>query len=75
MEAKHDTIFDEVVTACRAKHLRDAISFQKNRNNEIIAQFYGTLYVEEQGDTRKFHWITEGRQYEITFEQSARLFG
>jgi hypothetical protein len=23
MEAKHDTIFDEVVAACRAKHLRD----------------------------------------------------
>jgi hypothetical protein len=75
MEAKHDTIFDEVVTACRAKYLRDVISFQKNRNNEIIAQFYATLDVEERGDTRKFHWITEGRQYEITFEQFARLFG
>jgi hypothetical protein len=30
MEAKHDTIFDEVVTACRVKHLRDVMSFQKN---------------------------------------------
>jgi hypothetical protein len=27
MEAKHDTIFDEVVAACRAKHLRDVMSF------------------------------------------------
>jgi hypothetical protein len=75
MEAKHDVIFDEVVTACRAKHLRDVMSFQKNWNNEIIAQFYATLYVEERGDTRKFHWMTEGRRYEITFEQFARLFG
>jgi hypothetical protein len=25
------------------------------------------------GDTRKFHWMTEGRRYEITFEQFARL--
>jgi hypothetical protein len=58
MEAKHDAIFDEVVAACRAKHLRDAKSFQKNWNNEIIAKFYATLYVEEQGDTRKFHWMT-----------------
>jgi hypothetical protein len=58
MEAKHDAIFDEVVVACRAKHLRDAMSFQKNWNNEIIAKFYATLYVEEQGDTRKFHWMT-----------------
>jgi hypothetical protein len=75
MEAKHDTIFDEVLAACRAKHLRDVMSFQKNWNNEVIAQFYATLYVEERGDTRKFHWMTEGRRYEITFEQFARLFG
>jgi hypothetical protein len=68
MEAKHDTIFDEVVAAYRAKHLRDVMSFQKNWNNEIIVQFYATLYVEERGDARKFHWMTEGRRYEITFE-------
>jgi hypothetical protein len=68
MEAKHDVIFDEVVAACRVKHLRDVISFQKNWNNEIIAQFYATLYVEERRDTRRFHWMTEGMRYEITFE-------
>jgi hypothetical protein len=49
MEAKHGVIFDEVVAACRVKHLRDVMSFQKNWNNEIITQFYATLYVEEQG--------------------------
>jgi hypothetical protein len=75
MEAKYDTIFDEVVAACRAQHVRDVMSSQKNWNNEIIDQFYATLYVEEWGDTRKFHWMTEGRRYEITFEQFARLFG
>jgi hypothetical protein len=42
-------IFDKVVTACKAKHLRNVISFQKNWNNKIITQFYATLYVEEQG--------------------------
>jgi hypothetical protein len=26
------------------------------------------------GGTRKFYWMTEGRQYEITFDQFARLF-
>jgi hypothetical protein len=51
------------------------MSFQKNWNNEIIAQFYATLYVEERGDIRKFHWMTEEKWYEITFEQFARLFG
>jgi hypothetical protein len=64
MEAKHAAIFDNVVAACRVKHLRDVISFQKNWNNEIIAQFYATLYVEERGghkevlldDRRKAVW-------------------
>ncbi|WP_428025456.1 hypothetical protein, partial [Arcobacter sp.] len=60
MEVKYDAIFDEVVAACRGKHLRDVISFQKNWNNEIIAQFFATLYVEDRGDTRIFHWMTSG---------------
>jgi hypothetical protein len=59
---------------CRAKHLRDVMRLQKNWNNEIIAQFFSTLYVEERGYTRKFYWMAEGRWYEITFEQFARLF-
>jgi hypothetical protein len=49
MDDKGDRIFNEVVTACRAKHLRDVMSFRKNWNNEIIAQFFATLYVEERG--------------------------
>jgi hypothetical protein len=55
IESKGDRIFNEVVTAYRAKHLRDVITFRKNWNNEIIAQFFATLYVEERGNTRKFH--------------------
>jgi hypothetical protein len=53
MEGKHDRIFDEVVGACRAKHLRDVMAFKKNWNNEIIAQFFATLYVEERGGGHK----------------------
>jgi hypothetical protein len=75
MEGKGNRIFNEVVTACRAKHLRVDMAFRKNWNNEIIAQFFATLYVEERGDTRKFHSMTEGKRYEITYEQFARLFG
>jgi hypothetical protein len=74
MEGQHDRFFDDLVGACRAKHLRDASALQKNLNNEIIAQFFDTLYVEERGDTRKFYWMTEGGRYESTFEQFARLF-
>jgi hypothetical protein len=75
MEGKNDETFDEVVATCKAKHLRDIMAFRKNWNNEIIAQFYATLYVEERGGHKKIHWMIEGRRYEITYEQFARLFG
>jgi hypothetical protein len=55
MENKHDRIFDEVVADCEAKHLREIMAITKNWNNEIIAQFFATFYVEERVDTRRFH--------------------
>jgi Leu/Phe-tRNA-protein transferase len=61
MDAKHDVIFHEVVAACRAKHLRDVMYFQENWNNEIIAQFYATLYVEEQGGHEKVPLDNRGK--------------
>jgi hypothetical protein len=54
MENKHDPIFDRVIAACQAKHLRDILAFKKDWNNEVIAQFYVTVSFEEHGDTRKF---------------------
>jgi hypothetical protein len=55
MKNKHDLIFDIVVAACRAKHLRDVMTFRKNWKNKVIAQFFATLFVEEHGDTSKLH--------------------
>jgi hypothetical protein len=75
IEGMHNRVLDEVVATCKAKHLRDIMTFRKNWNNEIIAQFFVTLYVQDQGDTRKFHLMTEGRCYEISYEHFARLFG
>jgi hypothetical protein len=60
MENKNDRIFDDVMVACRANHLRDVMAFKKNWNNEVIAQFFAHLFVEEHGDTSKLHWMTEG---------------
>jgi hypothetical protein len=60
MKNKHDLMFNNVVAACRAKHLRDVMAFKKNWNNKVIAQFFATLYVEEHGDTSKIHWMMEG---------------
>jgi precorrin isomerase len=46
MENKHDPVFDRVIIACTIKHLRDILAFKKDWNNEVIAQFYATIYFE-----------------------------
>jgi hypothetical protein len=55
MENKHDPIFDGVIVAYQAKHLRDILSFKKDWNNEVIAQLYITVCFEEHGDIIKLH--------------------
>jgi hypothetical protein len=55
MENKHDPIFDGVIAACQAKHLREILAFKKDWNNEVIAQFYATVCFEEHEDTKKIH--------------------
>jgi hypothetical protein len=67
MEHKNYTFFNQVVVAFKAKNLRDVMAFQKYWNNEIITQFYATLYVKEHGDTRKLHWMTKGQWFEVTY--------
>jgi hypothetical protein len=74
MESKHVPIFDRVIAACKAKHLRDILAFKKDWNNEVITQFYATICFEEHGDTRKLHWMTESQWYEVSYAQFARLF-
>jgi hypothetical protein len=75
LENKHDPIFDRVIAACQAKHLRDILAFKKDWNNKVIAQFYATVCFEEHGDTRKLHWMTESQWYEVSYSHFARLFG
>jgi hypothetical protein len=48
------------------------MAFKKNWNNEVIAQFFGTLFVEDHGGTRKLHWMTEGSWFEVSYAQFVR---
>jgi hypothetical protein len=67
MENKLDPIFDRVIAACQAKHLRDILTFKKDWNNEIVAQFHATICFEEHEDTRKLHWMIESQWYEVSY--------
>jgi hypothetical protein len=75
MKNKHDPIFDGVIAACQAKHLRDILAFKKDCDNEVIAQFYATVCLEQHRDTRKLHWMIESQWYEVSYFHFARLFG
>jgi hypothetical protein len=61
MENKYDPIFDRVIAACQAKHLRDILAFKKDWNNKVISQFYVIVYFEEHGDTKKIYWMIESQ--------------
>jgi hypothetical protein len=74
MKNKHDPIFDGVIAACQAKHLRDILAFKKDWNNEVIAQFYATVFFEEHRDIRKLHRMTESQWYEVSYSHFASLF-
>jgi hypothetical protein len=73
MENKHDPIFDRVIVGYTVNHLRDILAFKKDWNNEVIAQFYATVYFEEHGGTRKLYWMIEGQWYGVSYAQFARL--
>jgi hypothetical protein len=72
MESKHDNIFD---SSLHGQTPGRYFGFKKNWNNEVITQFHATVYFEENGDTRKLHWMTEGQWYEVSYAQFARLLG
>ena len=39
----------------------------------MVAQFYATLYVEE--DERRMHWMLEGQWYSVDYDAFAALLG
>jgi hypothetical protein len=61
---RHHTIFNQIKATCDELEMTKMMSFKYDWNNEIIYQFYATLYFDVDG--QKLMWITDRRQYEIT---------
>ena len=49
------------------------MEFQHDWNTKVIAQFYATLYVEE--DERRMHWMLEGQWYNVDYIAFAAVLG
>ena len=78
MAEKKDVVFDEVIATCDRQKVKKIMGFKLDWNDEIIAQFYATLYVEERGaDPNKWymHWMTGGNWNKVDYVTFGKLFG
>ena len=71
MASKGNIIFDEIIAACDSKHIKKLMRFEYSWNTEIIAQFYATVFFENDKNPRVMHWMTEGQWYEATYDEFA----
>ena len=66
-------VVDVVYTRCRDMDLVDIMSFQCHWNDEVVAQFYATLYVDREG--KKFHWTIQGKPFSVNYNEFAEILG
>ena len=66
-------VIDAVHAHCQEMDLIDIMSFSCDWNEEVVAQFFATLFVEENG--RTFHWILGGKRFTYNMAQFSILFG
>jgi hypothetical protein len=66
-------VVTQAVDTCQNMHLQAIMSFNCHWNEEVVTQFYATLYVDHPG--KKFHWMLQGEKYSVTYRQFADMLG
>ena len=66
-------VVTQAVDTCQHMHLQAIMSFNYHWNEEVVTQFYATLYVDRPG--KKFHWMLQGEKYSVTYRQFADMLG
>jgi hypothetical protein len=61
----------EVQDASRRMHLTSIMSFNCDWNEEVIAQFYSTLYVNR--SIKTFHWTIQGKPFYVEYAYFASI--
>jgi hypothetical protein len=59
METRGNPHFNHIKATCDQLEMTDMMSFKYNWNNEIIYQFYSTLYFDADG--QELMWMTDKR--------------
>jgi hypothetical protein len=71
MIKKKDIHFNRILEACDFHGITDLLQFRYNWNQEVIAEFYATLFFDKK--ERIFMWITNGRRFDIKLTQFAQI--
>jgi hypothetical protein len=73
MRNKTDMHFNRVLEACDLHDITDLLQFRHNWNQEIISEFYSTLFYDKK--ERIFIWMTNGRRFHVKLAQFAQILG
>ena len=60
---KNKDTFVNIFEACDRLGLVDIMKFQHDYDEEVVMQFYATLYLEKDDGPRYFRWMTEGEEH------------
>jgi hypothetical protein len=63
MNRTKDMHFNRILEACEFHGITDLLLFHYNWNQEVIAEFYSTLYFDKKEGI--FMWMTNGRRFSI----------
>jgi hypothetical protein len=62
------------MASCESHYFKNLMGVHYDRNVEVIAQFYATLYIEERSGAGRMHWMTEGEWYNISYDDFTSHF-
>ncbi|KAK3126647.1 hypothetical protein QOZ80_7AG0559940 [Eleusine coracana subsp. coracana] len=71
MESKENHMFDEIIQVCKDRGVYDLMGFNYDWNEEVICQFYSTLFLDGKG---VLHWRTQGVEYYVSASRFASYF-
>jgi hypothetical protein len=63
--------FNRILEACDLHGITDLLQFMYNWNQEIISEFYSTLFYDKK--ERIFMWMTNGRRFHVKLAQFVQI--
>jgi hypothetical protein len=71
MRNKKDMHFNKILEAYDFHGITDLLQFRHNWNQEVITDFYSTLFFDKKEMT--FMWMTNGRRFNVKLSQFAQI--